>query len=163
MGVCERCKKAEATFHLTDIKPSGEKIERHLCEDCAVDEGLVHKPNVKINDILASFIASKALAAEVGELECPQCGLSFVEFRNKGLLGCPNDYDVFAEPLAAMLERAHGSGLQHIGKGPRSLGTTRVVQQDILKLKKQLEEAVAAEDYERAAELRDRLAALENS
>ena len=45
MGVCERCKRAQATFHLTDIKPSGEKIERHLCEKCAGEAGLVPPPD----------------------------------------------------------------------------------------------------------------------
>lgn len=164
MGVCcERCKKAQATFHLTDIKPSGEKVERHLCETCAGEAGLVQKPNVNINEILASFIASKGVATEVSELECGECGLTFVEFKNNGLLGCPADYDVFRKPLTAMMERAHDGAKHHIGKAPRSTGKERVVEQDVIRLRKQLEEAVTAEDYERAAKLRDRLNELDAS
>jgi protein arginine kinase activator len=163
MVVCERCKKAQATFHLTDIKPSGEKVERHLCEKCAGETGHLQKPNISINEILAGFIANKSLAAEVGDLECTDCGLTFIEFKNNGLLGCPQDYDVFREQLSTLLDRAHDGASHHIGKVPKSTGTPRVVEQDIIRIKRQLEEAVTAEDYERAAELRDRIDGLEKS
>lgn len=163
--LCERCKKAQATFHQTDIKPSGEKEERHLCERCASEEGFFsNKPSVNINEILETFVSGgKAAAAALSGLVCEECGISYVEFRNQGLLGCPHDYDVFKEPLAKLLERAHDGATHHTGKTPRSLGVQRTSHQDVRKLKKQLEEAVAAEDYERAAALRDRIQKLEAS
>lgn len=165
MGLCERCKKAQATFHLTNISRDGEKLERHLCERCAVEEGLVHvhKPSFG-TEILESFIASAKSSAPSGaNLVCEECGISYVEFRNQGLLGCPKDYDTFKEALSPLIARAHDDATHHVGKGPKSLGADRTTQQEIRRLKRQLEEAVAGEDYERAAELRDRIRSLETT
>jgi len=164
MGLCERCKKAQATFHLTNIEPGGAKFERHLCERCAVEEGLiqVQKPSVNINDILENFVeGGKASGSALKNLVCEECGISYVEFRNQGLLGCAHDYDAFKEHLARLLDRAHDGATHHVGKAPKSLGRESSLQQDIRRLKRQLHEAVAAEDYERAAKLRDRVRELE--
>lgn len=163
MGLCERCKKAQATFHLTNISRDGEKIERHLCERCAVEEGLVqvHKPST---ELLENFIAAaKSTSQESAHLTCEECGISYAEFRNQGLLGCPEDYDTFKEPLLPLIERAHDGATRHTGKLPSSLGVAHTNQQEVRRLSRQLAEAVAAEDYERAAELRDRIQALESS
>ncbi len=166
MGRCERCKKAKATFHLTNIDRSGNKVERHLCDKCAGEEGLAPTPKatVELHEILENFIAgSKAGGADLSDLVCDQCGISYVEFRNQSLLGCAADYDVFKEPLGRLLERAHDGVTHHTGKTPKSLGAAGKPQHDIQRLKKQLEEAVSAEDYERAAELRDRIRELEST
>jgi protein arginine kinase activator len=166
MGFCERCKKAQATFHLTNISREGEKLERHLCEHCAVEEGLVqvHSKSTLHTEVLEDFIATaKSISSADTNLVCEDCGMSYVEFRNQGLLGCPADYDTFSELLLPLIERAHDGATHHTGKSPKSLGTTRTTLQEVRRFKRQLEEAVVAEDYERAAELRDRIAALENS
>lgn len=167
MGLCERCKKAQATFHLTNIDSTGEKNERHLCERCATEEGLLHvqKPTVNINDILENFVSgAKTVERSGANPVCEECGISYVEFRNQGLLGCPHDYEAFREQLAPLLRRAHDNADHHVGKVPKSVGTPRhTKQQDIRKLKRLLEEAVSAEDYERAAELRDRIRELEDA
>jgi protein arginine kinase activator len=160
LGLCERCKRAQATFHMTNIEPSGAKQERHLCERCAVEEGLVQvpKPSENINDILEGLVAeSKSSAASLSSLVCDACGISYVEFRNRGLLGCPADYDAFEEELRKLLERAHDGATHHTGKSPKSNGARRTSIQDVRRLKRQLAEAVAAEDYERAAQLRDKI------
>jgi protein arginine kinase activator len=166
MGLCERCKKAQATFHLTNIDRSGAKAEQHLCDKCAAEEGLLQsKPSVDLNEILENFIAgSKAGGPDLSTLVCDQCGISYVEFRNQGLLGCPHDYEVFKDQIGRLLERSHGGGTHHTGKVPRSVGGTETKPQyDIRRLRRQLDEAVAGEDYERAARLRDRIRELEKS
>jgi len=166
MGLCERCKKAQATFHLTNIDRSGAKVERHLCDACAALEGLLNvgKPTIDLNELLENFIASgKGAGADLSHLVCEECGISYVEFRNQGLLGCAHDYEAFKEPLTRLIERTHGGAAAHVGKTPKSLGVVRKPQLDIRRLKRQLEEAVAGEDYERAAELRDRIRELERS
>lgn len=164
MGLCERCKKAQATCHFTNLEPSGEKVERHMCERCAVEENLLQpaKPSITINDFLEQFVSgAKGVSAALSELVCEECGISYVEFRNQGLLGCANDYDVFKEPLNRLLQRAHDGATHHTGKTPLSLGAQRSSHQELRKLKRQLEDAVLAEDYERAARLRDRIRELE--
>ena len=166
MGLCERCKKAKATFHLTNIERSGAKVERHLCDRCAEEEGLLPsaKSTVDLNEFLENLIgAAKSGASEAGNLVCENCGISYVEFRNQGLLGCAQDYEAFKEPLARLLERTHDGATQHTGKAPRGTGAAHKPQQDLRRLKRQLDEAVAAEDYERAAGLRDKIRELENA
>ncbi len=163
MGLCERCQKAQATFHLTNIDRSGEKVERHLCDACAAKEGLLQSPKAAIDleELLGKFIASGKTSSAVSNLVCEECGISYVEFRNQGLLGCANDYKAFREQLLPLLERTHGGATEHVGKSPKSLGLKTKPHQDIRRLKRQLEDAVEAEDYERAAELRDRIRKLE--
>jgi len=164
IGLCERCRKAQSTFHVTAIDTDGEKSERHLCERCAVDEGLlqIQKP-VMSGDVIEQFV-NQSKAQGVASAVCEECGISFVEFKNQGPLGCPHDYDAFKALLHPMIERAHDGGSHHVGKTPRSTGVKRggSTQQEITRVRRQLEEAVSAEDYKRAAALRDRIRELES-
>lgn len=166
MGLCEKCHKAQATFHLTNIDRSGGNSEQHLCDKCAAESGLLETAKatpVDIQEILQSFIAgSKSGDADVSNLVCDECGISYIEFRNQGLLGCANDYHVFQEQISRLLERTHAGATHHVGKTPKSLGLVRKPGRELRRLRRQLDEAVAAEDYERAAELRDRIRDLEN-
>jgi len=158
--LCQRCKKNTATVHLTDIVKN-EKRERHLCEKCASEEGITVKQQVPINELLANFVMEQSGARELAKLTCPECGMSFLEFRNSGLLGCPNDYDAFAKALVPLLERAHEGASQHKGKSPAGGGPDREKQRQVAALQRQLAEAVEKEDYELAAKLRDRMKAVE--
>lgn len=157
---CQRCKKNQATVHLTDIV-NNEKHERHLCDECAQEEKITIKSHTPINELLASFVMeqSQAHARELAELRCEHCGTTFVEFRNNGLLGCPNDYDVFEVALLPLLERAHGEeSTHHVGKSPKEwTPESDERQRDLMRLRRQLGIAVEREDYEAAAELRDRI------
>ncbi len=156
---CDKCDKP-ATIHLTDIV-DGKKNEVHLCEDCAAAEGLTVKASVPLSQLLEEFVLQKSPAQEP-EAKCDACGMTFSEFRRKGLLGCPNDYDVFSAQLEPLLERAHGPSTQHIGRVPSQAGSDQQKQTAILRLRGALRSAVADEDYERAARLRDQIKELEN-
>jgi protein arginine kinase activator len=158
---CDKCDK-QATIHLTDIV-DGNKNEVHLCEDCAAAEGLTVKASVPLSQLLEEFVLQKSPSAEGSDAKCDVCGLTFAEFRLKGLLGCPNDYDAFAALLDPLLERAHEGLTQHVGKVPTKAGDNQKRQTAILRLRSALRTAVAAEDYERAAALRDQIKQLENS
>ena len=157
--LCGRCGKAQATYHITNID-GGEKIEQHLCERCAEEEGFEPKQApAPTSEMLDKFVASARAQRAAPNLACEHCGISYVEFRNQGLLGCPHDYDVFKEVLGPLIERTQDGGTHHVGKTPRSkaAGLERTTEQDLHRLRRQLAEAVAAEDYERAAALRDRI------
>ena len=162
---CQGCKKHPATVHMTDITPEGEKRERHLCEACASEEGMVPKPqsNVGVSEMLAGLVVQKAAIQQLAELSCPKCKLTFVEFRNTGLLGCPCDYDAFEKALVPLIERAHESASHHIGKVPRRLGSPLPAENDLIRLQRALTRAVDDEQYEEAARLRDRISGLERS
>ncbi len=152
---CQRCNKQPATIHLTEIL-NNQKTERHLCEDCAKEEGIAVKAQINLQDVLAGMLAAHDTAERYANLKCPDCGLTYAEFRNQGRLGCPNDYEVFAQPLAEILEKMHG-GTEHSGKVPGHAGAGTDQQRDRMRLRRQLAEAVEREQYEEAARLRDLL------
>lgn len=156
---CDKCGKP-ATVHLTEIA-GADKIEKHLCEDCAATEGITVKANLPISQLLEDFILQSAGREDTSDLHCDVCGLTFPEFRQRGVLGCPNDYDAFSEVLEPMLRQAQEGADQHIGKVPQRAGTGQEKQNAMLRLRGELKQAVAAENYERAAELRDRIKEME--
>jgi protein arginine kinase activator len=158
--LCQHCKKQAATVHLTDLV-KGEKRERHLCESCASSEGVVVKQHVSVPDLLNQFLMSQSGVQELARLRCPDCGITFIEFRSQGLLGCPNDYDVFGEHLGNVIERAQEGRSHHTGRSPGQAPEADGVERERLSLQRELREAVENEDYERAAQLRDRLAELQ--
>jgi protein arginine kinase activator len=151
--ICQRCKKQPATIHLTEIHQN-EKHERHLCEDCAREEGVAIKAQINLQDILSGMVEAHETAGREANITCPDCGITYAEFRNQGRLGCPHDYEVFAEPLKEVLEKVHGATV-HVGKLPRRAGSDTFAQRELLQLRRQLQEAVESEKYEEAARLRD--------
>ena len=155
--LCPRCKKHQATVHLTEVI-DGKKIEKHLCEQCAVEEGITIKSHVSLNDLLSNFLQSHgAPSEEAAGLVCPECGVSFMEFRQNGLLGCPNDYELFKEPLLTLIAKAQDGQTVHCGKVPTRAPEDTKRQMKRLELKQKLDAAVQTEDYELAAKIRDQL------
>lgn len=156
---CDNCNKT-ATVHLTEIK-GGKKIEKHLCEQCAAqNEGLPVKSHMPINELLTNFVMAHSGMQKEQALACEHCGVTWTEFRQNGLLGCANDYTVFERELTPLLKRAHEDQTHHVGKVPTRRGGTGVPvkrQVDLTKLRRELQKAVEAEDYERAAKLRDQI------
>ena len=158
---CDNCNTKAATVHLTEIK-GGKKIEKHLCEQCAAqNEGLpVKSSHMPINELLTNFVmAHSGLQKDTGT-SCEHCGITWAEFRQSGLLGCQHDYVLFEKDLTPLLKRAHEDQTHHVGKVPTRRGGTGVPvkrQVDVTRLRKELAKAVEAEDYERAARLRDQI------
>jgi protein arginine kinase activator len=157
-----QCGKKLATIHVTEII-NGEKKEIHLCEDCAKKKQLIFPASSSVLDLgeVLSGIAQAAGEGENDELQktvCPNCGMTFADFRSGGRFGCPNDYEAFRRGVDPLLERIHGT-TEHRGKRPR---TPMQAPQDarLIQLRADLRKAVADEAYERAARIRDQIYAL---
>ena len=87
---------------------------------------------------------------------------AFEEFRRKGRFGCPMDYEVFAEPIDAMLRNMHDNRTRHRGRQPRGrIDERSAVSERLLHLRRELREAVEGENYEEAARLRDEIRTIE--
>ena len=159
--LCERCQQAKATVHITDTIP--QKRERHLCEDCAEKEGVIIKqPHPTSNEILQQFLKHKTGLGTIEDMTCSRCGMTFREFQTKGQLGCPHDYEAFEKVLMPLIERAHEGSTQHIGKVPATAGETIRKQAGLMRLRRELQDAVEHEDYEVAARVRDQIQTLES-
>lgn len=157
--LCDQCKKKVATVHLTEII-NGKVQELHLCEECALKKSQEMQKNFSMGDILSGLIESVRSPREEEILKCPQCGLTFQEFRRVGRLGCSACYNAFRKPLWQVVKAVHGSN-QHTGKIPKGKVSFKA-DTEIEELKKKLRRAVELEEFEEAASLRDKIKELEN-
>ncbi len=154
---CDRCEKP-ATVHLTEIK-AGAKTERHLCEDCA---RTLHapQPSQELLKLMKSFEPAQSLSGTgAGELAraCPECGMTYAEFRQQGRFGCAKDYEIFGDEIEKLLKKIHGIA-RYTGKSPKGGTVEGGLRLDALaKARKALGEAVESENYEEAARLRDEI------
>lgn len=163
--LCQNCNKYPASVHFTQII-NDHKAEMYLCEQCAANKG-----NMKIGmsfdlgDIFPGFLGlggGMPYTAPVRGSTCEKCGMSYEDFKRTGKLGCDKCFDAFRDHLDPILKRIHGS-LEHNGKIPSSVSDSIKVSREIVKLKEQLSKAIQSEEYEKAAELRDRIKSLEVS
>ncbi len=157
---CQYCEKP-ATFHITELtEPTGPSVV-HLCEEHA--RSFLQKdqpgPITSIAGALAKQLdlgQTKAELAQLDQKECPVCGISFFEFRSTGRLGCPYDYKHFESDLSPLLQNIHNS-VQHVGKRPQRASASADSQAKMIGLRREMEDAIEREDYERASEIRDHL------
>jgi len=159
--LCQICNKKTATIHLTEIS-EGLRTEMHVCEQCAVEQGIAAKSQVSINELLSSLLAVQPSDEELfgpseQKTSCPHCGFTLGQFRKEGVLGCPYDYELFEKSLLPLIERAHNGKTSHCGKVPSKTPQDMKKQIKHLNLRQQLDAAVRNEDYELAAKLRDKI------
>lgn len=167
--LCEKCQKRPATIHMTKIV-NGQKTETNMCEVCAQQDnsiGFSFEPKWMLQNIFAELFnqplteKEPVSMEEVEPVKCEKCGFTDVQFARKGKLGCPQCYDRFENKLDPVLRRVHGN-TRHTGKIPRRGGGTIGVRREIEDLKQELQLAVSREEYELAAEIRDKIRGLEN-
>lgn len=163
--VCDHCGEKPAVIHLTQVVDN-KTIHSHLCEACAAARGVSHPTppaSLPLADFLANMSVHPSLEKSGGseDVSCPFCGLLASDFKEIGRLGCPQCYSTFEPSLRSLLRRIHG-GTQHVGKvylPPDP--TNREREKRLDGLRKKLRRAVESEDFERAAELRDEIRAME--
>jgi protein arginine kinase activator len=161
---CQHCEKP-ATFHITEVLgPDGPQV-MHLCEEHArvfLTQGSTN-PSASVAGALVKQLklGASSATAESDQKECPVCGISFFEFRNSGRLGCPYDYTHFQQELEPLLTNIH-DGIEHVGKRPHRVAVSADSQAELIQLRRQMEEAIEREDYEKASEIRDAIKRLES-
>ena len=160
--LCQNCQKREATRHESVLKGDGSWSEVHVCDQCAEKgEVSILTPASLVQALIEGATALSTAKPGAAGKTCPRCGISYAEFRAKGRLGCPQDYEVFQPELTSLLEKIHHGGLQHTGKSPVSTENRSAAERELIDLRRTLAEAVAGERYEEAARLRDRIRIVE--
>lgn len=160
--LCDNCKERDAVVHVTRIE-KGAVIQSHLCEKCAAAKGVettISMPQHPLGDMLQAVQAQAATTAEDAPA-CAFCGATARDFRATGRLGCPHCYDAMERSLRELLRRLHGSA-KHVG-AQYDTPVAHVLEKpdSVHDLRDRLRRAVATEQFELAAELRDRLRVLE--
>lgn len=157
---CDHCNKP-AVVHEVIVKDGVHK-DVHLCQEHAKEQGLGGQVQQPINQLLTQFvIASSSKKTKVSTPRCKNCGMSYAKFRQSGVVGCPDCYEAFGKQLDQLITRAQNGATHHVGKRPLRAGTGLDRQLEIQRISQELDHAVAAEQYERAAKLRDQLRDLE--
>lgn len=160
--LCDICNKKEATVHLTEIV-NDQVTKLNLCEECAREKNAEMEEHFGLSELLAGLTdMGTAVEPEVAiSIKCPNCGMTYQNFRKLGRLGCSECYEAFKKELSALLKRIHGSD-RHVGKVPLKGGKTIRDTRTLQELRMQLEKAIQTEEFEEAAKLRDKIRDLEN-
>lgn len=154
--VCQLCLKKAAQFHIPRII-NNEILHVHLCKDCAqkksshdISNGLDDKLHFLLEGLLQSKETKKGSAHE---LKCDVCKTTLKELLKDKILGCPQCYEVFSGIIAKETKKTG------------TIYTRQIVSEEHVKhvdrLKKELKKAVEIEDFEQAAELRDKIQNIE--
>ncbi|OZM55873.1 hypothetical protein CIB95_14500 [Lottiidibacillus patelloidae] len=167
---CQECHERPATLHFTK-EVNGVKTETHLCEYCAKksEEFSGYANNFSIHDLLSGLlnfeqmnIANNSKSFEKKQqLMCTTCGMTYATFSKVGRFGCANCYREFESKLTPLLKRVHSGNTLHAGKIPKRLGEKLIFRKEIQKLRDEMQAYISKEEFEKAAEMRDRIRSLE--
>lgn len=132
---CQRCKEREANVQIMQ-QIAGKKPQTiMLCDVCARELG-ISLPSFPISGKAASnpfsmmgniFQSNFGLGADAPKdmpvSRCPECKITFEEFKKTGLLGCPQCYETFAMQMDPVFARTQ-MGKKHVGRklGCKSAG-----------------------------------------
>lgn len=162
--LCQFCKTRTATIHFTNV--DGSTVQKiHICRQCAEEQGFenLKNSNFEKHDLIAGLMDASTTAGKAGQRaasRCPGCGRTYAAFSKSASLGCSKCYECFDADIVKVLKRIHGNA-RHLGKVPRRFCTdVATARRRIRELKGALRAAVEAEDYERAAVLRDEIESL---
>ena len=161
--LCQNCGKNEATTHIKQVI-NGDTAERHLCSECAEHLGYGDAFSgfgFDVAGLFGNFFgdAVHSLGAPRKVVRCPKCGSSFNDIVREGRVGCAECYKVFYNELKRIHGQIHHSGKIASTAEPVSEEEAKIDEKE--ELKKQMDEAVAAQNFELAAQLRDRIKELE--
>ncbi|MDO4541456.1 MAG: UvrB/UvrC motif-containing protein [Bacillota bacterium] len=159
--LCQRCGNKEAVMQVTTVHNGMKKVE-YICQDC---ENHMAGSNLSFNmnnpwQMMAKLMEGMGMEtgnsqALAGDITCPSCGTTYREFSTRGRFGCGNCYDAFENRLEPLFDNIHFSH-EYKGKMPQSPGLLED-EDKLAMLTREKEEAVAREDYERAAELQKQI------
>ncbi len=161
---CDVCGENEATVHLTEVV-NGKVSKIHICDVCAQSKSEEMQSHFGLTDLLSGLMDFAPLpeggkVQEKSTVKCEGCGMTYYDFQKEGRLGCGKCYEAFSRNLSDLLRKIHGSD-KHLGKVPFMDKWTEEQQENLKRLKDELDGLIRSEEFEKAALLRDRLKDLE--
>ena len=160
--VCDNCHERDAVVNLTTIENNAVR-QLHLCEQCAAERGVettVATPKHPLGEFLQAVQQQSGQGSgDTGK--CGFCGLTMKDFRATGRMGCARCYSTFEPSMRELLRRVHGNP-RHIGQPYRAPKDEVLEKSSVLgELREKLRRAIDQEQFEVAAQLRDRIRVLE--
>ncbi len=152
--LCQKCGKHPATTYVKRTV-NGVTTEYRLCATCAAGVG-----GFDLGSFWGSLFAEPSARHAADTVRCNGCGKTFREIAASGKAGCPTCYTTFYDRLLPSVQRIHGK-TGHVGKVPSGTENAVRTERELEDLRRRLNEAITAQEYEKCAELRDRIRALE--
>ena len=162
--MCEICGKGDARIRIRQIIGT-ECREMRICEFCARERGIIGGGGEGISEDAAWFLHGlfeDIPGKSVGARSCPVCSTRLRDLRSSRRAGCSSCYEAFGREIRKLLRLPEGEKI-HRGKIPRRILSYKMFFIDRENLKIQLEIALDNEDYEKAAELRDRILGMDGA
>jgi len=157
---CEKCKKNAATVHMQQ-SINGMKKDIYLCDGCSGEiEMSLLLENIFHGIFSKAHANSNIKSQTAAQPKCSNCGVTFDELKKDGILGCAVCYTSFNNILEPLLMNAHVS-TSHEGKLPKRTGIHIKRERQVHKLRAHMQQAVEAEDFDRAAFIRDQIRRLD--
>ncbi len=161
--LCQLCDQRESTVHFKEVI-NGVVRELHLCEVCAEEKGFSHNffsvPDLPLLSLITGLIGFDTVLPKK-EGKCPGCGLTYTQIEESGKMGCNLCYQTFEEYISPLLEKIHGRVL-HRGKMPRRGRMRSNIEGQLYQLHQALDKVVKKEEYEKAAQIRDKIKKLQS-
>ena len=165
---CQKCGNNNANTHIKTIV-NGEFNEYDLCSECAKKKGYTNifsDIDSEFSGFLGSFFGN-ALPARSQATHCDFCGSTYSDIVKTGQVGCANCYEVFESLLLPSIRKIHGN-TTHCGKNSTSNQKLVIKKQEektdkekLSDLKAELDKAISEQNFEYAAELRDKIKEME--
>jgi protein arginine kinase activator len=163
---CQECQQRAATLHFTQVV-NGQKVEIHVCEACAREQGYMTYPDesYSFHNLLAGLLNFDTshmgnlgdVVKQSAELKCPNCELTYSEFQRVGKFGCEDCYDAFSKRLHPIIRRVQSGNTKHHGKIPERKGGDLHTKKKIEAYKLRLQQLIESEFFEEAAIVRDQI------
>ena len=151
--ICQKCQKRPATTYLSETV-NGHKKELYLCAECAAE----HQSSfLDVGDFMQGFLGQTKRPPQ--QKSCPVCKMTERGYYKHGKLGCAACARTFEESTRSILQQVQGS-CRHTGKVPAHGQELVRQQRELEQLEGKLRKAIAAEEYEEAARLRDQIRGL---
>lgn len=150
---CENCHARIANVHIMKII-NGEKTETHLCSECAANKNQIHSYTDMSEKMFNSFSGKGFISDDLFE-KC-QNVFKNIEENNQNnkanrLLGSEPNYKKFRNNLKKSIDN------QHKNKIEDEINDETQADSILTDLKNQLKKCIETEDYEKAAQIRDRI------
>ena len=159
---CDFCNNIAIIFITHAVGGDVENI--CLCEECSKDQSLIVKKG------LTEILGEGDIVAEENEMnsvkESPNlsktciCGLTLEVLQKTGRLGCPKCYQTFKSEIQDRIVKSH-NGVEHKGKQIDIPMTLETLKERREALEQKLQVAIASEEFEEAARMRDLIVSLD--
>lgn len=156
--LCQKCKINNANVKIIR-NINGDVKEYFLCSSCAESEGVGLSSNIYKDFMKDTFFGIPTPELSFAKT-CTNCGLSYPEFKKNPKFGCEKCFDAFSTALPNLIKDIQGATV-HTGKIPKRSGSELLKKKKINDMKEELKKAIAEENFELAAKLRDEIRGME--